>query len=66
LWSTYFSFPSQFVNMPFIENFSISEQIAYRNRKMSVPATEEEVAARFEELTVIEAEAEDADLEIRK
>jgi hypothetical protein len=52
--------------MPFLES-SISDQLAYRNHKLATTMAEasaEEVMARFEELTVLESEFDDVELEL--
>ena len=51
--------------MPFLETF-ITEHLAHRGRKMAETRTPEEALARFEELSLLETEFEDVELEISK
>lgn len=48
--------------MPYLEHF-IATPLPLRNGKMASPKPED-VAARFEELSILEVEFEDAELEI--
>lgn len=53
--------------MPFLESLdSISERLAHRKSKMAQTVDPEEVLARFEQLSVLEAESEDIELEISR
>lgn len=51
--------------MPFLES-SISASLVVRARTMAETHTPEEVLARFEELSVLESEFEDVELELSK
>jgi hypothetical protein len=49
--------------MPYIESSLNTQPLAFHNIKMA-DAAPEEVKARFEELSVLEAEFDDAELEL--